>query len=130
MPLSLGLGDMLAMSPTEFEQLSSRVLLALGYEDVRRSGGSGDLNADIVAKDSLGRSVIVQCKRYAPGSSVGTPTLQTFIGMVHIYHKAERGIFMTTVHYSQPAVEFAREHGIVLIDGAFLVKLVDLGNIR
>lgn len=129
-PTALGLGDMLAMSPLEYEQLCTRVLLAIGYTEVRRSGGAGDLNADIVATDSLGRSAVVQCKRYAPGSSVGTPALQTFIGMVHVHHRADRGIFMTTAQYSQPAIEFAREHGIVLIDGAFLVKLLDLANIR
>jgi len=120
------IGDLLAMSPTEFEQLCVRALTALGYQDVRRTGGAGDLNADIVAKDGDGRSCIVQCKRYAPGSNVGSPVVQTFIGMKTVHHKADRGVIMTTAEFSRPAVDLATQHNIVLVDGNNIVKLVNL----
>lgn len=124
------LGDLLEMSAAEFEQLCVRVLLNLGYTDVRRTGSAGDLGADVVGKDPQGRSIIVQCKRYAPGNAVGSPTLQTFIGMKTVHHKADRGIVMTTAEFSRPAVQLALEHDIVLIDGDDIVKVLNLMGSR
>lgn len=124
------LGDLLAMSPTEFEQLCVRALVRLGYNDVRRTGGAGDLAADIVARDVQGRSCIVQCKRYAPGSGVGSPVVQTFIGMQAVHHKADRGIIMTTAAFTKPAIDLAKQHDIVLIDGDDIVKILNLMGAR
>jgi restriction endonuclease Mrr len=77
---SLSLGDLLEMDPTGFEEFTGRALESLGYTNVSRVGGSGDLAADLTATDPQGRSAIVQCKRYTPGSKVGSPALQSFIG--------------------------------------------------
>lgn len=123
---SLSLGDMLEMNPTEFEEFTGKALESLGYTNVNRVGGSGDLAADLTATDPQGRSAIVQCKRYTPGSKVGSPALQSFIGMKSIHHKADRGIFVTTADYSQQAIDLAKEHSIVLIDGDDLVKIAAL----
>jgi hypothetical protein len=123
---SLTLGDMLSMNPTEFEEFTGQALEALGYRDVIRIGGAGDLGADLTATDPQGRSVIVQCKRYTPGSRVGSPALQAFIGMREVHHKADRGIFVTTADYTQQAIDLANEHDVVLIDGDDLVKIAAL----
>jgi hypothetical protein len=123
---SLSLGDMLEMTPTEFEEFTGRALESLGYSNVNRVGGSGDLAADLTATDPQGRSAIVQCKRYTPGSKVGSPALQSFIGMKSVHHRAERGIFVTTADYSQQAIDLAKQHDIVLIDGDDLVKIAAL----
>lgn len=123
---SLTLGDMLEMNPTAFEEFTGKALEALGYKNVVRIGGSGDLGADLTATDPQGRSAIVQCKRYTPGSSVGSPILQAFIGMKTVHHRAERGIFVTTADYSQQAIDLAKQHDIVLIDGDDLVKIAAL----
>ncbi len=123
------LGDLLTLTPAQFEELTLTVLVALGYTDARRSGGAGDLGADVVCRDAQGRSTIVQCKRYAPGSTIGTPDIQTFIGMKSVHHRADRGIFVTTVSYSQPAVDLARQHGIALIGGNDLLLLLHLTGV-
>lgn len=123
---TLSLGDMLAMTPTEFEELTGRALEAMGYRELKVSGGAGDLAADLFGKDPQGRSVIVQCKRYALENWVGSPAVQQFIGMKSIHHKADRGIYVTTSEYSQQAVDLANQHGIVLIDGDDLVKITSL----
>lgn len=123
---SLTLGNMLTMNPTEFEEFTGKALEALGYRDVKRVGGAGDLAADLTATDPQGRSAIVQCKRYTPGSRVGSPALQAFIGMRAVHHKADRGIFVTTADYTQQAIELANEHDVVLIDGDDLVKIAAL----
>ncbi|MGH2534507.1 MAG: restriction endonuclease [Thermomicrobiales bacterium] len=126
----VALSDLLAMTPTEFEQLCVRALVRLGYDDVRRTGGAGDLAADIVAQDVQGRSCVVQCKRYAPGSGVGSPVVQTFIGMKAVHHKADRGIIMTTAEFTKPAITLAKQHDIVLIDGDDIVKILNLMGAR
>ncbi len=118
------LGEMLGMTPTQFEQATATLLRDLGYRNVRRVGGSGDLCADIQCQDTEGRSVVVQCKRYAPGNRVGSPAIQTFIGMVTVHHRAERGIYVTTSDYTDPARALARRHGFDLLDGNDLARLV------
>jgi len=117
---------MLAMTPTQFEELTGKALEAMGYQEMKVSGGAGDLAADLHGKDHQGRSVIVQCKRYAPGNRVGSPALQQFIGIKAIHHKADRGIYVTTADYSQQAIDLATEYDIVLIDGDDLVKITSL----
>ena len=119
------LGDLLTLTPAEFAEAVAAVLARTGYRDLRRVGGAGDLGADLVGRDRNGRSVIVQCKRYAPGSRVGSPAVQSFIGMQTTHHRAERGLFVTTSGFTGPAVALARRHGITLIDGAELSRLVE-----
>jgi restriction system protein len=47
----------------------------------------------------------VQCKRYTPGNHIGSRTMQTFIGMAYVHHKADRAIFVTTSTYTDEAQE-------------------------
>lgn len=118
------LGEMLALDPSQFEEFVADVLRRQSFKNVRRVGGSGDLNADVVARDSNGRSVVVQCKRYKPGNRIGSPAIQTFIGMVAVHHKADRGIFVTTSSYTNDARRLAQQHGITLWDGGDLTRMV------
>lgn len=120
------INHLLAMTPTEFEEFCVKALQGIGYTEVRRVGGAGDLTADIFGVDNMGRSTVVQCKRYKPGTKVGSPALQMFIGMKSVHHQAERGIYMTTADYSVPAVRLAKQHDIVLIDGDDMVKIAGL----
>lgn len=125
------LGELLMLSPQAFEEAVADLLRDLGYRDVKTVGGAGDLAADITCRDSAGQSVVVQCKRYAPGARVGSPNLQTFIGMITVHHRADRGIFVTTSEFSRPAIELAQQHGIRLIDGPEISRiLVDLHRPR
>ncbi len=120
------LDDVLGLTPREFEDLTAELLARLGYTGVRRTGGAGDLGADIVCRDPQGRSTIVQCKRLSPGSSIGSPVVQTFIGMQTVHHRAERGMIVTTSGFSQPANNLARQHGIVLVDGPKLLSMLQV----
>lgn len=116
------LGDFLVLSPAAFEEAVGRLLRAQGYRDVRRVGRSGDLNADLVAIHPDGTRLVVQCKRYAPGQLVGSRDMQAFLGMTVLHHVA-RGMFVTTSEYTQPALDLARQHGIVTVDGEALVRM-------
>jgi restriction endonuclease Mrr len=117
------LGDILTLSPKEFEVLTGKILEASGYHDIQVVGGSGDLGVDIFALDQYGNKVAVQCKRYAPGNSVGSPAIQTFFGMM-IHHEAQIGVFVTTSTFSQPATFLAAQRGIRLIDGNQFISLL------
>lgn len=99
------LADFLELSPTDFELAVRDVLLETGYRSLDHSGGAGDLAADLAGTDSRGRSVVVQCKRFRPGSSVGSKDMQMFIGMVTIHHRAEHGVFVTTSTFTSAARE-------------------------
>jgi HJR/Mrr/RecB family endonuclease len=116
--------ELLVLTPTQFEEAIGRLLTDLGYRGVRRVGRAGDLAADLIALDREGRRTVVQCKRLAPGSRVGSPDVQTFIGMLTVHHRAEQGIFVTTAEFTEPAENLAKQHDIALIDGSRLCELL------
>ncbi|BCL83562.1 restriction endonuclease [Ktedonobacteria bacterium brp13] len=119
------LNDILVLTPREFEKLTGKILEQIGgLHNVQHVGGSGDLGADLIGLDSHNEKVIIQCKRYAPGNMIGSPSIQTFIGMIHVHHKVQKGIFVTTSKFTQPAIDLANKHNISLIDGDDIVKFV------
>ncbi|GLV56046.1 hypothetical protein KDH_28900 [Dictyobacter sp. S3.2.2.5] len=118
------IGKLLALSPREFEEVIRSLFVGLGVlQDASVVGGSGDRGADIIGTNHSGEKIIIQCKRYAPGSRVGTPDIQRFIGAIHI-HKAARGIFVATCSFSGPAEALAEEHHVGLADGERCVRLL------
>lgn len=113
--------ELLELSGHQFEDQVVEFLTEKGYRDVERVGGAGDLGVDIVCRDSLDRRVAVQCKRFAPGRTIGSPLIQLFFGMV-VRRRAERGLYVTTSSYTQPARKLALELDIDLIDGSQLAR--------
>ncbi len=118
------LGELLMLTPSEFEVAVAQLLQKLGYSNVQVVGGAGDLGVDIVCWDDQSQKIVVQCKRYAPGRRVGSPDLQSFLGMMTIHHQAHSGIFVTTSTFSQPALDLAGQHPVTLIDGNQLTQLL------
>jgi HJR/Mrr/RecB family endonuclease len=111
------LDDLLALTPTQFERIIGELLQTLGYTQVKHTGGAGDLAADLTCRAPDGRSVVVQCKRYARKNPVGSPEVQKFIGMMAVHHRADTGIFVTTSSFTQPAQDLCKRHGIRAITG-------------
>ncbi|MCH7489586.1 MAG: restriction endonuclease [Gemmatimonadetes bacterium] len=118
------LEDLLALTPAQFEEAIAALFRRMGYRSVERTGKAGDLAADIRCTDKAGRSLVVQCKRYAPENRVGSRDIQTFIGMATVHHKAEQGIFVTTSTFTEPARDLAEEHSLILYDGEDLGRLL------
>lgn len=117
------LGDLLSLTPPEFEGAVAGVLARCSYRKVRVVGKAADLGVDVACFDRRGRSVVVQCKRHAPGIAVGSGEVQRFLGSI-THAGADRGILVTTSRFSAPAIDLAEQHGIELIDGTELVELV------
>jgi hypothetical protein len=118
------IGELLVLTATEFEEAIAQSLGDRGYRQVKRCGGAGDLGVDITAHDPNGCSIAVQCKRYALGRPVGSREIQLFIGMLTTEHEAERGVYVTTSSYTNPARALSKRHGINLIDGGELARIL------
>ncbi len=112
-----------ALTPSEFEQVVAKMLERSDYAQVEVVGGSGDLCADIKAIGDQGELVVVQCKRYAAKRRVSSGEMQQFVGMIAVYHHANKGIYVTTSSYTKDARKLGEQSGIELIDGERLVKI-------
>lgn len=126
------LARVLEQTPSFFEYLIVELLVAMGYggshEDAaRKLGKSGDGGIDgVIDEDRLGLDrIYVQAKRYAPGSSVGRPDIQGFVGSL-VGLGATKGVFVTTSSFSKQALDFAAglQQRIILIDGDRLSELM------
>lgn len=119
-----------ACSPSFFEELVVRLLVAMGYggtfEDAARAvGGSGDEGIDgIIKEDRLGLDVVyIQAKRWA--GPVGGAEIQKFVGALQGHH-ARKGVFITTSSFTKGASDYVAriDNKIVLIDGPRLADLM------
>ena len=113
------------MTPTAFEQLSKSLLLAAGFNDVHVTGGSGDGGIDGIGtyrpEGLISFQTAFQCKRYqgAVGPGIVRDFRGSFIG------RADRGLIITTGHFTSAAKEEASRPGanpIDLIDGEGLCE--------
>jgi HJR/Mrr/RecB family endonuclease len=111
-----------ALAPEHFEQYIGIMLERLGWEKVRWIGHPGDLGADVTAIDPQGRKCVVQAKRYAPTSTVGSPVVQALLGSQLIYH-ADRSVLVTTGRFTPAAMDLAAAMDVELIDGERLIVL-------
>ena len=120
------LADVMRLRPEDFEALIAIVLAHMGWTDITRVGGPGDLGADIIAIDPEGRRVVVQCKRYATDHKVTSPNLQTAMGAREL-HRADRLLLVTSSEYTGPALDTAARHGdtIELWNGPIVADLID-----
>jgi restriction system protein len=131
------LDRILAAPPAFFERLIVALLLAMGYGGSREEAGrivgrSGDGGIDgVIDQDALGLDrVYVQAKRYRGENAVSEPEIRAFSGSLGAA-KANKGVFVTTSYFTQPAQNFAERHPckIVLIDGERLAALMIRHNV-
>jgi restriction system protein len=115
-----------------FERLIVELLVSMGYggsqEDAARQlGKSGDGGVDgVIDEDRLGLDrIYVQAKRYGPGSVVGRPEVQGFVGSL-VGLGANKGVFVTTSTFSKQALDYAKglQQRVILIDGERLTELM------
>lgn len=120
------------MTPSDFEDLVIRLLLAMRYgegqeEMARQLGGSGDGGIDgVIHQDPLGlERVYVQAKRWKENNNVSSPEIRDFIGALNI-KRASKGVFVTTSEFTNDARKAAEASTVqvVLIDGLRLSDLM------
>jgi len=106
------------MSPDAFERLSQRLLRETGFTRVDVRGKSGDGGIDgvgVLRVNLISFQIYFQCKRWKGG--VGAKEIREFRGALQ--GAADKGLFITTGHFtSQASDEAARA-------GAFAIDLID-----
>jgi hypothetical protein len=116
------LSSVRALSPTQFEHWVADIFrLHFPAATVRQTGGSGDRGVDIVVQDSRG-TLVVQCKRYAPGKLVGSRDVQMLLGAM-MHRGTDWGAFVTTSSFTAEARAIAKTHQIWLVGADELLKL-------
>ncbi|MER6025666.1 restriction endonuclease [Streptomyces sp. NPDC001851] len=105
------------LDPDGFEQAVADLCVRDGCGEVEVVGGAGDLGADIVAVAPDGRRVVIQCKQYGYANKVGSQDMQRFGGTCFAIHEADVAAVVTTSDFTAPALEYARQCGIVCMNG-------------
>lgn len=106
----------------QFEQWVADLMRRTGFTRVEVSGGAGDLGADIFAFTPSGRLVVVQCKRYQVGRTVGSAEVQKLAGTARAIHEADIAAIVTTSWFTRPARELAAVLGVGLVDREALAR--------
>jgi restriction system protein len=117
------LQEMLDLTPANFERAIGDLLRDRGYSHVKNVGRTGDQGIDLLCRDRNGRPCGVQCKRYSPGRSIGSPELRRFLGSL-VFRDLEHGIYVTTSTFTNAALEVAGHSHIELIDGERLTSML------
>ncbi|MDQ0792959.1 restriction endonuclease [Streptomyces sp. B1I3] len=108
--------DYLDMDPYAFEEAIAGLCRRDGCTEVEVVGGAGDLGADVVATTPDRRRLVIQCKQYGPDNKVGSQDLQRFGGTCYAVHEAEVAVVVTTSTFTEPALEYAGQCGILCVD--------------
>lgn len=127
------MSNILEQQPSFFERLVIDLLEKMGYGSELSgygevTGKTGDEGIDgIIRQDALGfDKIYVQAKRWSEEHVVGEPDIHQFAGAL-MGKGANKGLFITTSHFSKQARNFVDKHmtaKIVLIDGKSLTRLM------
>ena len=123
------ISKIMEMSPNGFEKLCRRLLMEVGFEDVKVTRQSNDGGIDGIGKlrtkDLFTQQVAFQSKRYRPGNVLGSPVIREFRGSIDGMTKM--GVIITTSSFSREAVKEAARPGattINLLNGTELCNLL------
>jgi len=105
----------------EFERLVGAAYKRRGYKVSMRGGPGADGGVDLVLRMN-GKVIPVQCKRWRSGA-VGVELVRELYGAM-AGMQAHGAIFVTTGSFTPPAIDFARDKPIELVDGRGLVALL------
>ncbi|MFJ4935779.1 restriction endonuclease [Streptomyces pseudovenezuelae] len=108
------LAEVDVMTGTEFEELVAGLCRRDGCTQVRRVGGAGDNGADVLGRLPDGRTMVVQCKRYAPSRAIPNRELRDLVG-ARVHFGADVAVFVTTSRFTGPSEKFAVQHDILAV---------------
>lgn len=113
------------MNGYEFEEHITILLEKMGFESTRTSL-SGDGGVDVVAINKnpiIGGTYLIQCKNWI--QPVGQPVIRDLYGVI-MSERANKGILITTSHFTEQAREFAKDKNIELVGRDELSSLLEL----
>ena len=119
---------LLAMTPSEFEELISQLLAEMGFEmvEVTKLSGDGgiDVRGTLVVGDVVRIKMAVQVKKFKLKNNIQAPVVQQVRGSLGAH---EQGLIITTSDFSAGAVKEAAQADktpIALMNGEQLVLLL------
>lgn len=113
------------MTASGFERLSQRLLREAGFTKVEVRGKSGDGGVDgvgVLRVNLVSFQVYFQCKKWK--GSVGAKEIRDFRGAMQ--GRADKGLFITTGHFTSQATDEATRDGAMAIDLIDGERLCDL----
>lgn len=111
------------MSPFDFEDFVAKLFNKLGY-NTRTTSKTGDYGVDVIAENSF-EKVAIQCKKYNEGNNVGNDVVQMLLGAMQLRGlKANKGIIITTSHFTRQAYKQAEGNNLELWDKDVLHQAV------
>ena len=119
--------QLLAMQPSEFEELISRLLMAMGFEiGVTKPSGDGgiDVLGTLVVGGVVQIKMAVQVKKWKPKNNIQTPLVRQVRDSLKVH---EQGLIITTSDFSAGAIKEAAQPDktpIDLMNGEQLVLLL------
>jgi Holliday junction resolvasome RuvABC ATP-dependent DNA helicase subunit len=118
--------NLMGLSGVQFEHAIVELFEAMGFRaDMTNATGDGGIDIEArLDQPIFGGLYIFQCKRFAPDSLVGSPTVREFYGALTARRNAIKGILITTSGFTAQAIEFAENLPIELIDGTRLQQLL------
>lgn len=108
-----------SLTPTQFEEFARLLMERIGYQQVRRVGGSSDRGIDLEMRDGAGNRCIVQCKRYK--GTVPPHVVRELYGVME--HAGVREAYLlTTGRVSHDAQAWIGTRPLHVWDGERLVR--------
>jgi restriction system protein len=115
---SLGIPDLLQVTPEEFEEMVAELFRSFGHQ-VKRVGARDNVEAYLVVKTRNGKKWIVQSKRQR-GRMDDLPVRE--LEKLVRYEKADKGVMVITGTFTEQARHWAGNNSIALYDGDEFLK--------
>ena len=114
------------MNGYQFQKLVANVFKRQGFLNVKVGPKGADMGIDITMKQKAGMNLIVgfavQCKHH-PESVIGRPVVQKLHSAIIVSPNVDKGLVVTSGHFSEAAIKYAEKVGLELIDGDRLIEL-------
>ncbi|WP_421616975.1 restriction endonuclease [Brevibacillus sp. TJ4] len=110
---------------SEFEMYLYRLFLALRYEGVYKTVGSGDFGVDLVFTDREGVRTVIQAKRYSVENPVGISAVQEVYSAMR-YYKAKKSIVIASSSFTASCETLAGVNHVKLLDRSDLIEIIRL----
>ncbi|MFC7217176.1 restriction endonuclease [Streptomyces polyrhachis] len=114
-PLPGVMAAMDAMGWREFERHVAELLRRDGCTGVKVTGGAHDRGIDIAGRTADGRSLVVQCKNFAPFRPVYSGEVRKFIGDAKVLRRADVALFVSTTTFTRDALDAACSGGVTAV---------------
>jgi len=121
------IGQLRSLDGFQFEKLIELVYRKLGYDVTRRVNANADSGVDLIIQKD-GEYAAVQC-RHGKARRAGVQQVREFLGGL-TDADLQHGKFITLGGCTNPAMQFAKRHGIEIVTEADLAQVLETADIK